>query len=51
MLPTKAYTGKSKIISVKKLPTVGTDPGPLDHHSYALVTVLTRYVLGRRFLK
>ena len=27
------------------------NPGPFDHHADALLTVLGRYVLDRRFLK
>ena len=32
-------------------PQRGLNPGPFDHHSNALVTVLAWYVLARRFLK
>ena len=37
--------------SSKIAPQWGLKPGPLDHHSNALLTVLAWYVLGRRFLK
>ena len=32
-------------------PQLGLNPGSLDHHSNALLTVLAWYVLARRFLK
>ena len=42
---------KSKKKFNKNCIQLGLNPGPLDHHSNALLTVLTRYVLARRFLK
>ena len=43
-----AITEKSKI---KNCPWWALNPRPLDLHSNVLLTVLGRYVLGRRFLK
>ena len=40
-LTIKTSTGESKIISVKKVPPVGIEPGPLMIHSDAFLTELT----------
>ena len=44
-----SYREEQKNI-VKYCPKLGLNPGPLDHHSKILLTVLGRYVLSRRFL-
>ena len=44
---TDFYTGKKKKVSSKNCPQSGFNPGPLDYHSNALLTVLAWYVLAR----
>ena len=48
---TNLYTVKSEKNSTKNCAQWGLNPGPLDHHSNALLTVLAWYVLVKRFLK
>ena len=48
---TDLCTGKSKNKFVKNCPKSGLNPGPPNHHSNALLTVLPWYILARRFLK